>query len=57
MSVTIRELAEIIVEGVGSDVDIVYEDDRAGDVRHSRADVGKIAGWWKSEIKLQEGLK
>lgn len=57
MSMTIRELAEIIVEGIGSDVDIVYEDDRAGDVRHSRADVGKIAGWWKSEIKLQEGLK
>jgi len=57
MSVTIKELADIIVEGVGSDVDIVYEDDRAGDVRHSRADVKKIAGWWRSEIKLKEGLK
>jgi UDP-glucose 4-epimerase len=57
MSVTIKELAEIIVEGVGSDVDIVYEDDRAGDVRHSRADVKKIAGWWRSKITLQEGLK
>jgi len=57
MSVTIKELADIIVEGVGSDVDIVYEDDRAGDVRHSRADVEKIAGWWRSKITLQEGLK
>ena len=57
MSVTIKELADIIVEGVGSDVSIVYEDDRAGDVRHSRADVKKIAGWWRSKIKLKEGLK
>ena len=25
-------------------------------MRDSRADVGKISGWWRSEIELVEGL-
>jgi nucleoside-diphosphate-sugar epimerase len=57
VSVTIRELAETIVEFVGRVVGIVYEDERAGDVRNSRADVGKIARWWRSEVELTEGLR
>ena len=57
LSVTIRELAENIVEIVGTGAGIVHEDERAGDVRDSRADVSKIAGWWKSEIGLYEGIK
>ena len=56
-SVTIRELAETIVDITGTGVGIVHEDERVGDVRDSRADVGKIAGWWRSEIELAEGLK
>ena len=56
-SVTIRELAENIVGIVGTGVGIVHEDERVGDVRDSRADVGKISGWWKSEVGLSEGIK
>ncbi len=56
-SVTIRELAEMIVNTTGTGVGIVNEDKRVGDVRDSRADVEKIAGWWRSEIELAEGLK
>ncbi|MCD4799462.1 MAG: NAD-dependent epimerase/dehydratase family protein [Methanosarcinales archaeon] len=56
-SVTIRELAEMIVNTTGTGVGIVHEDKRVGDVRDSRADVEKIAGWWRSEIELAEGLK
>ncbi len=56
-SVTIRELAETIVDITGTGAGIVHEDERVGDVRDSRADVGKIAGWWRSEIELAEGLK
>ena len=56
-SVTILELAENIVEIVGTGVGIVHEDERAGDVRDSRADVGRISGWWKSDVGLVEGLR
>ena len=62
-SVTIRELAESIVKtvveggGTGAEVGIVHEDERIGDVRDSRADVGNIAGWWWSEMELADGLR
>ncbi len=55
-SVTILELAEAIVVSVGTGAGIVHEAERAGDVRDSRADVGKISGWWRSEVELVEGL-
>lgn len=47
----------MIVNTTGTGVGIVHENERVGDVRDSRADVGKIAGWWRSEIELSEGLK
>ncbi len=56
-SVTIQELAETIVDITRTGAGIVHEDERVGDVRDSRADVGKISGWWRSEIELAEGLK
>ena len=55
-SVTILELAENIVEIAGTGAGIVHEAERAGDVRDSRADVGKIAEWWRSEVKMGDGL-
>ncbi|HJH28248.1 MAG TPA: NAD-dependent epimerase/dehydratase family protein [Methanosarcinaceae archaeon] len=55
-SVTILELAEAIVESVGTGAGIVHEAERAGDIRDSRADVGKISEWWGSEVELVEGL-
>lgn len=56
-SVTVLELAENIIELTGSSSKIIHAGSRAGDVRDSRADVSKIAGWWKGEIELEEGLK
>ena len=55
-SVTIMKLAETIVDITGTGAGIVHEAERAGDIRDSRADVGKIAEWWRSEVELVEGL-
>lgn len=55
-SLTVRELAETVLEATGSSSEIVYAEPRAGDVRDSRADVSKISGWWKGKIELKEGL-
>lgn len=56
-SVTVLELAENIIKLTDSSSKIVHAGSRAGDVRDSRADVSKIAGWWKGEIELEYGLK
>ena len=55
-SVTIRELAEKIVNLTDSSSRIVHAASRAGDVRDSRADVSEISGWWEADIELQEGV-
>lgn len=56
-SVTVRQLAEDIIELTDSSSKIVHAEPRAGDVKDSKADVSKISGWWKGEIELQEGLQ
>lgn len=56
-SVTVRQLAENIIELTDSSSKIVHAEPRAGDVKDSKADVSKISGWWKGEIELQEGLQ
>jgi len=56
-SITVLELAENIIKLTGSSSQIIHAASRAGDVRDSRADVSKIAGWWKGEIELEQGLK
>jgi UDP-glucose 4-epimerase len=56
-SLTVLELAENIIKLTGSSSRIVHAESRAGDVRDSKADVSKIAGWWKGEIDLEQGLK
>ncbi|WP_137291699.1 NAD-dependent epimerase/dehydratase family protein [Natronorubrum halophilum] len=38
-SVTVRELAELIVDVTDSESEIVHTDERVGDIRHSRADL------------------
>jgi len=40
-TITIRELAEYVVEETGADVDIVHEDPKDADSRHTHADVSK----------------
>ncbi|MCD2200479.1 GDP-mannose 4,6-dehydratase [Halobacterium sp. KA-4] len=39
--ISIRELAEYVVEETGADVDIVHEDAKDADARHTHADVSK----------------
>ena len=56
-SLTVLELAENIIKLTGSPSKIIHAESRAGDVRDSKADVSKIAGWWKGEIELEQGLK
>ena len=58
-SVTINELAETIRDLTDSDSEIEHVDNRAGDVRHSRADISKATRLldYKPEIGLEEGLR
>lgn len=56
-SVSINELARTILDITGSGANIVYRPERAGDIKHSRADMGRISGWWRSEVELGDGLR
>ncbi len=57
--ITIKELAENIIEVIGSKSKIVYKPERAGDIKHSYASIvetTEILGF-KPDFTLQEGLK
>jgi UDP-glucose 4-epimerase len=58
-SVTIRELAELIRDAVGSDSEIVHTDPRPGDIQHSCADIGRArsALGYEPTIDLEAGLR
>lgn len=58
-SVTIRELARTIVDVTDSDSEIVYTDDREGDIRHSEADItaAETQLGYNPEVSLREGIK
>jgi len=45
-----------VLDITGSGGGIVYQPKRAGDIKHSRADVSRISGWWRSEVELGDGL-
>ncbi|MEN9402429.1 MAG: hypothetical protein RL091_1132 [Verrucomicrobiota bacterium] len=54
---TILDLARSIVALTGSTSSIVFGPERAGDVRHSRADVGRLrAAGWRPSGTLESGL-
>jgi len=55
---SINELAEIIVELSGKDVDIERGEPRKGDIRHSHADISKAAEvlGYGPEVRLKDGL-
>jgi UDP-glucose 4-epimerase len=56
-SITINELAKEIIGIVSSDSKIEYADVRAGDVKHSKADVSKILSTgFSPTCNFQEGL-
>ncbi len=57
-SVTISELARMIVELTGSSSPIHHGPPRPGDIRHSRADITRAENvlGWKPKVRLEEGL-
>lgn len=55
---TIRELAEIIVRLAGTGVEIRYAEERAGDVKHSTAEISRIqALGFTPAVSLEDGLQ
>jgi UDP-glucose 4-epimerase len=57
-SVSIRELAAVMMRLAGLDGEPAYAPPRPGDIRHSAADVSKArALGWEPRITLEEGLK
>lgn len=57
-SITIVELAEKIVELMNSESEIVFEDERLGDIKHSRASIEETVDklGFNPKIDLNEGL-
>ncbi|WP_247000834.1 NAD-dependent epimerase/dehydratase family protein [Halosolutus gelatinilyticus] len=58
-AISIRELAELIVDVTDSDSEIVHTDERVGDIRHSQADIGAARAdlGYAPEVSLREGLE
>ncbi len=58
-SVTINDLARMVLEATGSRSPIIYTDPRPGDIRHSRASIARarrLLGW-EPMVSLREGLE
>ncbi len=57
-SITINRLAELIIELVGNKVEPIHQKPRAGDIRHSLADISKAKAFgYEPRYDLREGLK
>jgi len=58
-SITINELARIILEATNSESPIVHVEPRPGDIRHSQADTTLASEklGWKPETSLEQGIK
>ena len=56
---TLNELYRHLGNLLGSDVEPVYEEPRAGDVRHSMADVSRARALlsWQPEVEFHDGLE
>lgn len=57
--ISINELAELIISISGLKIKPLYEAPRAGDIRHSYADISKISSrlGFKPSITIEEGIK
>jgi UDP-glucose 4-epimerase len=56
--VSLNELARLVIELSGRDLKPVYEGPRAGDVRHSLADISRARGFgYDPQFSLKEGLR
>ncbi|ELY95310.1 NAD-dependent epimerase/dehydratase [Natrialba chahannaoensis JCM 10990] len=56
---SIRDLAELVRDAVGSSSPIVHRDPRSGDIRHSRADVSKVRHelGFEARVGLESGIR
>lgn len=57
-NISIRELAEYVVAETGADVDIVHEDAKDADARHTHADISKAGELidYESSTNIREGV-
>ncbi|PIU55354.1 MAG: GDP-mannose 4,6-dehydratase [Chloroflexi bacterium CG07_land_8_20_14_0_80_51_10] len=56
-SVSINQLAELIIGLVGNSVEPIHEEPRPGDIRHSLADISKAKSFgYEPKYSLEEGL-
>ncbi|MFA5309395.1 MAG: SDR family oxidoreductase [Dehalococcoidales bacterium] len=56
--ISINALARRLLETAGSDLEPIYKPPRAGDIKHSVADISKAAGFgYKPEYTFENGLK
>ncbi|MBO8181469.1 MAG: SDR family oxidoreductase [Archaeoglobus sp.] len=57
-SITINELAKLVIRMVGAKTEPVYEEEREGDIRHSVADISKAKELgFSPSYTLEEGIK
>jgi len=57
--VSLLQLIEVLCEILGTSVEPSFEPSRAGDIKHSLADVSGIRAWasWSAELDLHQGLR
>lgn len=57
--ITINSLAELVMEIIGKNLEIVYDNPRPGDIKHSLADISKARNHfsYKPEFDIKNGLK
>ena len=56
--VTLNEMIGFLQEISGKNIEAIYGPERAGDVRHSKADISKISSklGYRPQVKMREGL-
>ena len=58
VSTTVTELAQMIIDIYGADVDIEYADSMPGDIKHSISDISKARSiGYEPKVQLYDGLK
>ena len=57
-AISVRELADMIIEISGKEIDVEHGESRKGDIMHSQADISKAKKIlnYQPSIELKEGL-
>ncbi len=57
-SITINELAKLVTTIMGKNIELIHQEPRAGDVRHSLADISRARAFgYEPKYSLEEGLR